>query len=222
MKTYSQRNIAERLDQAQEVLAIAQEDAEINAGLADFGFIESRFSDGMRLLEAASSLETEQRAQLGAQVTATRAMKALFISLMRKFRTDRRVAQTVLRSNPDLYEELRLHLKIALSQEGFIRQAIHFYQEIIKHETVMTALANEYNLTEAIFASRQEELNRLLEARQEQQLMIGKAQVATQLRRAAMEDLDSYMNDLIGVARLAFKKNERQLRKLGIAVVLTS
>ena len=221
MKTYNQSNIPERLDQAQEILAIAQSDPEISTVLADYGFAEARFAHGTQRLEAASLRETDQRAQLGAQVNATRTMNALLGSLRKKFRTDRRVAQTVLRDNPDLYQELRLHIKTATSREGFIRQAIHFYQEILVHADVMTALASEYNLTDAVFTARQEELNRLLEARQTQQLMKGKTQVATQQRRAAMKELDDYMNELIGVAKVAFKYNERQLRKLGLAVPLT-
>ena len=220
MKTYNQSNIAERLNQAQEIIALAQEDPEINTVLAEFGFIESRFNDGAIRLEAASSRETEQRAQIGAQMAATRTLNELYTAVRRKFVTDRRVAQTVLRDNPELYEELRLHLSISQTREGFIRQAIHFYQEIMVHTDVMNALASEYNLSETVFAARQQELNALIEARQTQQLMIGKSRVATQLRRAAMKELDIYMNELIGVARVAFKNNERHLRKLGLAVPL--
>ena len=131
MKTYIESNIAERLNQAQEILALAQSDPEISTVLAKYGFAEARFADGTRRLEAASSRETDQRAQLGAQVTATRALNDLYTAMSSKFRTDRRVAQTVLRDNLELYEGLRLHLSIDQSREGFIRQAVHFYQEIM-------------------------------------------------------------------------------------------
>ena len=220
MKTYNQSTIPERLDRAKEILTLAQSDPEISTVLANYGFVEARFADGVFRLDAASSRETDQRAQLGAQVTATRTMNTIYSSMLTKFRTDRRVAQTVLRDNRELYEGLRLHLSIDESREGFLRQAIHFYQEIMAHSEVMTALTNEYNLTEAVFTARQADLEALQEARRQQQLMIGKAQVATQQRRAAMDELDAYMNELIGVAKVAFKNNERQLRKLGLAVAL--
>lgn len=220
MKTYNQRNIAERLIQAQEIIALAQSDPEINSAMADYGFLEARYADGTRRLASASARETDQRAQLGAQVNATRIVNGLFSSLKNKFLTDRRVVQTVLRDNRELYENLRLHLSISPSREEFIRQAIHFYQEIMVHEEVMAALASVYNLTADVLTSRQQELNALLEARQAQQLMKGKSRVATLQRRTAMKELDVYMNELIGVARVAFKDNQRQLRKLGLAVPL--
>lgn len=220
MKTYKQSTIAERLDRAKEILTLAQSDPEISTVLANYGFVEARFSDGTLRLDTASLRETDQRAHLGAQVTATREMNAQYSSMLTKFRTDRRVVQTVLRDNRELYEGLRLHLSIEDSREGFLRQAIHFYQEIMAQADVMTALADEYNLTEAVFTARQSELEAFQEARQQQQLMIGKAQVATQQRRAAMDELDTYMNELIGVAKVAFKNNERQLRKLGLTVAL--
>ena len=61
-------------------------------------------------------------------------------------------------------------------------------------------------------------VNGLEEAMRIQQIRIGEAQVATQKRREAMKELDTWMSSFIGVARQVFKEDPKQLKKLGLVV----
>ena len=218
MKYYVNKSIPARLNQAEEMLGIASTDPEISEELARYGLEASRFEEGRAYLAEASARETDQRTLLGAQVASTKIMEKNFQRFSKKFVTDRRMVQTVVPSDDPLFVELRLHLKTEASREGLLRQAIHFYQEVGAHEAVGALLNTEYGLSASAFDVRRDELSALLQFMQKQQLLIGQARVATRLRKEAMEELDAWMGEFISIARVAFKGNQQQLTKLGVAV----
>ena len=221
MTYYLARSISERLNNAREIIDIVQSDPELSEPLAQLGYSKKEFSDGAQRLEAASTMEVNQEAMLGAQVAATETLVQAIKAMKCSFSTDRRILQELLKSRRALYEELRLHLRMKRGRDAFVRQATHFYELAVSHAEVRTLLLAEYTLTpEVFFAPRQAQLNLLLEAMRIQQYRIGQARVATQQRRQAMQDLDTWVRAFIHTARFAFQDNKRQLRKLGLTVSL--
>ena len=84
----------------------------------------------------------------------------------------------------------------------------------------MATLLERYKMTAEVIDGRVVELAELVEAINDQQVKKAEAQVATQRRREAMEELDAWMNRFILVARQAFRDDRKQLEKLGLVVVL--
>ena len=223
MNYYQSRPVSERLNNAREIIDIVQSDPELSEPLAQFGYSETEFVEAARRLEAASTLEVNQEAMLGAQVAATNALTQAIRVMKSAFSADRRFLQAILRDRISLVEELRLHIRMKDKRDAFVRQAIHFYEEAIRHSEVQALILAEYNMTpEAFYATRITQLTSLLEAMRIQQYQLGQARVATQQRRQAMGELDEWVRGFIRTARYAFRGNERQLRKLGLAVSLPS
>ena len=106
-------------------------------------------------LEEAQRLETNQQVQLGKQTSATSTLNELTQVIRLKFVGDRRITRYVLKRDPVLAEELRLHLNTKKSREALIRQMTHFYEEVVKYPELMVKLSAGYNLTAELFASRQ-------------------------------------------------------------------
>ena len=200
------------------MLAIASTDPEIVETLSRYGVELSRYDQGRVLLAEASTRETAQRTLLGAQVASTKILEKNFQRFSKRFGADRRLVQSVVPIEEPLFQELRLHLKTELGRAGLLRQAIHFYQEVAGNETVLQYLNTTYNLPPDTFDSRREHLTEVLTFRQNQQLLIGRTRVATQVRKEAMKQLDTWMGEFISILRVAFKSNPEQLVKLGMAV----
>ncbi len=219
MTYYSNKSIPKRLNQAYEVISISLSDSEISDVLARYGYVAERLDEGMQLYDTASDRETDQKAQLGAQVAATAQLVNATRAFRLKLRSDRDFTRFVLENAPPVLEELRLNLVLERSSEAVIRQGTHFYREVQKHPQVLEALEREYNLLQDVFLSRQEELEALIELMRIQQYEMGQAKVAASKRRRAMKALDDWMTVFIGVARQAFKNDPRQLSKLGITIM---
>ncbi len=216
MKYYVKKNTPERLSQAEELIASVSIDEELRIRLAAVGYSETCFARVNELLEVAKRLETNQQVQLGKQTAATSTLIARTQSMRLKFVSDRKITRHVLRGNPALFEELRLHIKTKKGREALIRQMTHFYEEVIMYDALMSELAEEFNLTVELFKTRLEGVNRLMQAIQIQQYQKGVFRTVTHERREAMKQLDTWMTRFIGMARQVFYGEEENLRKLHI------
>ena len=218
MKYYSNKPINKRTNDVVEVVGVIQEDPTLGEVLAQFGYTENQLNDGLQRAEAATVATVALDTQLGAQVAATAAFNEALREFRLRFNADRRIARLLLREQPVLYEELRLHLKMRRGREDVLNQARHFYQEVTANAEVMALLLSEFNVTPDVFAARQVQLASVLTLMQAQQFEIGKMRVATKKRRDAMNALDDWMAQFSSIARTAFKNDARQLRKLGLLV----
>ena len=218
MNYYASKTIPERLTQAEEIIKTVSFDELIRTRLADKGYTESEFEEMQLLLGAAQKLETNQRVQLGKQAAATKILKELTQAIRLKFVSDRRITRFALKNNSALIEELRLRIATERNREALVRQMTHFYEEVVKYNDLVALLTTEYNLTLELLTMRMVEVTALADAMQQQQYQIGEARVATQQRREAMNQLDSWMRAFIGTARQAFRGEEENLKKLRIHV----
>lgn len=218
MKYYSTKSIPSRLTHAEEIITTVAVDEAIRGRLEATGYTESRFQEVQGLLEQAQQLETNQQVQLGKQTSATSALNELTQVIRLKFVGDRRITRHVLKKDPLLTEELRLHLNTKKRREALIRQMTHFYEEVVKYPELMVKLSAGYNLTAELFATRREEIGTLIQAIQVQQYQVGQARVATRDRQEAMKELDAWMSAFIGMARQVFRGEKANLEKLRIHV----
>ena len=216
MKYYGKKNIPERLSHAEEMIKSVSVDEALGRRLATVGYTDVQFTRVHNLLAVAQRLETNQRVQVGKQTAATHRLIARTQSMRLKFVGDRKIVRHVLKGNPSLSDELRLHIKTQKGREALIRQMTHFYESVVAHEVLMGELAREYNLTAALFAVRLQDVSVLAAAMQAQRYQIGQVRVATRDRQEAMEQLDRWMAAFIGMARQVFRGEEENLRKLRI------
>lgn len=218
MTYYASKSIPERLTQAEEIIKAVSFDEMIRSRLAERGYTESDFVDMQQLLGNAQKLETNQQVQLGKQAAATNKLNELTQEIRLKFVSDRRITRYILKGDEGLIDELRLRIATKQNREALLRQMTHFYEEVVKHDALMTQLTEGYNITLELLSKRMAEVQVLADAMQLRQYQIGLARVATQQRREAMDELDAWMSAFIGLARQAFRGEEKNLQKLRIHV----
>ena len=93
----------------------------------------------------------------------------------------------------------------------------HFYGQILAIVEILE-LTSRFGLDEATITGQLEYATLLESAMQEQQHKRAEAQVITRERREAMEALDQWMVEFLGTARLVFRNNKEQLKKMLPAV----
>ena len=219
MAYYKNKPIGERLNAARELINIVQTDPDISERMNRFNYGAEALAEGLGMVDVAARLDLDQRDVLGRQAAATGVMNDTLREVGVTFSSDRRIARNLLRSNKNLYAELRLGIRKENRKGKFLQQARHFYEQVVAREELMALFLDRYRIPAEVFAERLADLNTLEAAMQLQQLRIGETRVAFSKRKAAMQELDTWMGAIIGVARQAFKGEEEQLKKLGVETV---
>lgn len=219
MPYYNRKRIGERLNFSTEFIEIVETDPVISERMRAYNYVPERLVEVRQMIDTAASRDRDQRAKLGQQTAATGVLKQLMRGMRLTFSSDRKIARTLLRSNEILYNELRLGIKLEYNNEVFLQQARHFYEQVFAHEEVTTLFQDHFNITPDLFTSRLSDLDAVEEAMRVQQVRVSETRTATRLRNEAMEDLDTWMNVVIGVARQVFKGEEDLLFRLGVEVI---
>ena len=212
---YSKLSTLERLSFSEEAIAIAQSDPVLKDVFAEEGFTEDRFKVGLSKQQAALGLQIDQQIEYSSRLEATGKLGALFEKVRSSFIDDRNIAKIALQRSPGLFERLKLIGRAEQKREFLLQRVRHFYQEILADENVSGILAG-YSLTAEVLQSRQQDIDALVLAMQEQQRQTAEAQLATRRRRVAMADLDDWMYRFLFIAKRVFKNDPKQLEKLGI------
>ena len=105
----------------------------------------------------------------------------------------------------------------AVCSERILQQARYLYLEIQAH-SYLTAAITPFGITPETVVNRLIQLDELAEATQEQQRQSAQDNLATQRRQAAMAVLDDWMSDFLNIARIVFRRNPAQLKKLGLPI----
>ena len=214
---YSKLSTLERLSFSEEAIAIAQSDPVLKDVFEEEGFTEARFQIGLAKQQVALGLQIDQQIEYSSRLEATGKLDALFENVRSSFINDRNIAKIALQRAPGLFERLRLIGPAASKREFLLQQVRHFYQEILADENVAGILAG-YSLSAEVLQGRQQDVEALVLAMQNQQRQRAEAQLATRRRRAAMADLDDWMYRFLFVAKRLLKNDPKQLEKLGIPV----
>lgn len=219
MPYYKQKRIGERLNFSTEFIDIIETDPVISERMRVYNYVPERLVTAREMIDAAASRDRDQRVKIGQQTAATGTLRDLLRGVRLTFSSDRKIARTLLRDNQILYNELRLGIKMDRSKEVFLQQARHFYQHTFAHEEVSRSFQERFNMTPEVFESRLSDLDELEAAMKLQQIRTGEARTATRLRNEAMDELDTWMNVVIGVARQVFKEEEDLLLRLGVEII---
>ena len=215
--SYKQLNVSERLTFTSEALAIVQTDPTLNAALADIGYHAEAVAQGLSLEQTARDLRVDQNAEYVSQLEASRQVTNLEKALRSLIASDRTMVRNALRPIAGRYNELRLSRGVSQKRSELLQQARNMYLEIQGHEDVLTALT-PLGFTPEVIASRLAFIAAFAGAMEQHQLQIAQAQVATRVRREAMDALDTWMLDFLSAARHVFRKDKEQLKKIGIPI----
>ena len=214
---YRHQSTLKRLETARMAIEIAQSDAFLGPILARFGFPEDELARGQKIQTTADRYFSMRDLEYGNQVSATRHLRTLSMIISNRLRDDRSIVRIVFRGSKGIARRLRVDIKLARSYEGLHSQAGHFYQEILSDEALLSALT-PYSITRDAAQEQVTRVAELAEAMKAQQVQFGQAQLTTASLHAAMADLDAWMSQFIGAARLAFRQDPKQLKKLGIYI----
>ena len=215
--SYINQNISTRLTFSAEVIAIVQVDPELSEQLATTGFIAEKITLGSNLEQAARAARVVQQSEFVSRLEASQAVAELDKRVRSFLVADRKMVQAALRTVPGRYEQLRMNSRLSKRRSVFLQQARNIYLEIQAHQDLIDVLSTA-GVTPVVIDSRLQFVDSLAAAMEYQQRQTAEAEIATQKLRIAMSELDEWMADFLGAARYVFRKDPKQLKKLGLPI----
>lgn len=187
----------------------------IKALLEVFGYTEAKLTVGKDLYTQTADLHAQQKKEYGEQYAATDNFTEQKALANHSYMQDLKVARIALKSNRNAEESLLLSGDRKESFSGWLKQSRTFYTNALSSPEVLEALA-VYNRTEEHLAAGQAKVKAVEQAYTSQLKEKGEAQSATLARDEAFDDLQEWMSNFVGIARIALEAHPQYLEILGI------
>lgn len=213
------QTIDARLQAVQVALDNIQNDPQLRAALAAYGYDTERLNVGRQLYDTAMQLQQQQQAKRGDQIGATEEANAAVDAANETYMRFVKVARVALKGQRGALVSLDLVGERKDTLAGWIGQAKQFYTTALANEVILEQLT-EYGITAAKLRDGQQQVAAVEAAHVEQQQNRGTAQQATAERNAALRALDAWYADFLKIARVALADDAQQLEKLSIVVPL--
>lgn len=200
---------------AQNALTNAQGNDIIKAKILEYGYDEPKMQTGKTLYDETSRLHTLQKKEYGEQYAATDALGAAYVAADKRYMKDVKLARIVLKGDRSAAAGLQLDGSRKRNLPGWLSQAKAFYTNALSTPAVLAAMAGVGRTEEKLNTA--ETMVKDVEAKRSIQLKEkGEAQAATEARDYAFDDLNEWMSDFIGIAKIALEDEPQQLEMLGL------
>ena len=183
--------------------------------LEEYGYTAERIQEGESLNNSASEANKVHKKEYGEQYEATYELNETKVKAGKVYMKHLKVARIALGNDPGPVNALQLAGARSRTLSGWLSQVKAFYSNALNDPSILEALG-KYMITEeklktgqdAVFETEQKFNKRLKEK--------GEDQNATKVRDKAMDELDKWISEFTGIARIALEENPQYLEMLGI------
>jgi len=208
------KTVGERLTDYNTIIQNTSESSILEA-LGKFNYTPEKINLGKTLIEAAYQAEARNAQEYGEQYAATQRLEKEFFEASVPYMTSLEVARIAFKKDVQANKALVLKGKRETSVANWIRDAEVFYRNILSNEKYLNAVA-EFGRTKELLEAEYKEVLDVYDAYAKQKKETGEAVESTKLRDECMDELDSWMSDFIGIARIALQFQPESLTKLGL------
>lgn len=206
------QQIADKITAAAQYLDTVEGDAEISALLATRGYTTAKLAEGHSLQKAAQSAFTQRQIALAAQGQATAGMSGSASAARDMVLDFRETVRSISTFTASDRTALKVNGTLPADKQKMITLARASYQAA-RQEPYAVALAT-YGFPAATLDAAVAALDAYSKADTDQNNAIGAAVKATADRNAAVKELDAYMKQLRGLAKVALRQRPDLLKKL--------
>ncbi len=209
------RNIDEFLTDSDNKLSVAENDREIQPLLAAAGYDLTVIQAGRVLYTTAYDLQQTRIREYGEQYGATDEFKQAKKTTFDKYMQLVGLARIVFKRDRNILNQLDLFGDRERSYDKMVMQMKRFYDNALASADTVTRLGR-FNITADVLTTGSGLIDDMQLKHRAQLKETSDAQRATHDRDEAVEDLDDWMSDFIGVAKITLAHEPQYLERLGI------
>ncbi len=199
------------------MLIVNSRDAEISPLLSGFGIGDDYLRIGEILYKETMLLVSQQSKEYQEQSLAYDRYHVQRELVDSDYEHTFKLVEILSKTDTDLQNRLKLHLKMPDRIENWINLAIEQYERLLNEADFLTKLSR-FKLTTEVLGAQKTALEQLRDLRNQANIEKGEAQAATQKRNVKLEELQDYTRELKELSKLAIGPQSQLLEKLGIRV----
>lgn len=214
---YKNSRLSDYLEHSELMLKNARKDTTIRDLLAVHKIDDVKITEGLTLCENAYTLEKLQVKLHGEQFRARAIFEKLRDETHPRYMDHVKFMRMAHRDDLRKLDELDAATTRVRTITGWLTQSKTFYTNVLGDEQALAKMTG-YGITAENLQEVELKVAEVGAANQEHKLKKGEAQDAIDRRDAALDLLDKFMSEFIGICRIALKEHPQLLEKLGIVV----
>ena len=217
MATKRTKSEAGTLEQYRVALDNVEQQPQIAAVMAEYGYGPEEVANGKAILAAARQAYETNRVEDDETSEAYKLFETKKEELDTTYSNDRKKAKVVFRNEPLTLERLGISGSVPRAYVRWLETVKTFYSEALADETVQNKLARLKVTAEGLNGASTL-IGEVESARTGYLREKGESQEATKTKDAAFSQLDDWMRDFYDVARIALDEKPQLLEALGLLV----
>lgn len=214
---YKNSRVSDYLEHSELMFSNASKDLTINQILAQYNIGPEKYDVGLTLCKNAYTFEKLQIKLHGEQFRARAIFQKLLAETHTQYMDHVKFMRMAHRDDLRKLDELDAAGLREKRITGWLTQSKTFYTNAINDEDALAKMAG-YGITKENMQDVELKVTEVGAANQFHKLKKGEAQDATERRDEALELLDKFRSEFIGICRIALKDHPQLLEKLGIIV----
>jgi hypothetical protein len=208
-------SIGERMGRYDLALTNAIGDEQIKSALQRFNYTPERIGEGIELLNLTREADARNQKEYGEQYAAGERIEMEYKEASRPYMETLGVARIALRGDREAEKALVLRGDRKQGLAEWVRDSDIFYRNLLNTERFLERMAH-FGKTRDILEAEYKEVKDVEDAIAEHKREMGEAQMSTAIRDDLLEELDDWMSDFLGIARIALADQPEAKKKLGI------
>lgn len=214
---YNNSRVSDYLENSELMLKNARKDPVINPLLAKYKVGPEKYEQGLTFCTETYTIEKLQVKLHGEQFRAKAKLDKLLAETHPQYMDHVKFMRMAYREDPKKLKELAAAGGRVKRVSGWLMQAKTFYTNTISDEESLAKMAG-YGITKENLEAVEAKIAEVAAAYQEHKDKKGAAQDAIDRRDKALDKLEKFMSEFIGICRIALKDHPQLLEKLGIVV----
>lgn len=187
---------------------------EIIEKLSDYGYDARKLRKGQEMRRAIDGLRMQQEdAQIAAK-DATRTLNEVRQQVDTMFVSHLAIARIAFKDDRTFWNALKLGQARERNLPDWLTQVQRFYNRIV----VVANVIERYNIPKKELIETRKMIAQIGNLQRLQKKAKGQAQIATQNKNDALNELELWMRRFLRIARVALDDNPQQLEMLGVVV----
>jgi hypothetical protein len=208
--------IADKLHRIENAIKGALGNLEIMKRLSNYGYTEERINRGKVMLENVNHLMTNQVKEYGQQYAATDEQEKFLVSTYAQYMVAVKISRVAFKKQRDMLTSLGVIGQRARSLSGWLRDARILYTNLLEiPEALQTMQA--YGYTAERLDRELQDVEKVENLHINQLSEKSAAQLSTQERDKAFDELCDWFSDFRAVARVALHDDLQLLEAMGIS-----
>lgn len=211
------QSIDSLLNQAQVAIDNALNNPTILSALSDYGYTAARINQGKKRYNEAAAAQLSQTTEAGEQLSASATVNDARETAKKSYIRFVKIARIAFKRDAGISSQLALSGTRKRTLSGWLAQATQFYKNALANPAILKGF-KEFGITEPKLKAGLAELKAVEAANLIQEKEKGDAQAATKQRDVALDELQDWMSDFLGIARIALEEDPQILESLGVMV----